>query len=305
MTLTQMQYFAAVCQTLNITRAAQELHISQPALSTAIRAVETECGVELFHHRANSLSITDEGLVLLEEITPLLKSYDRVQRVISGHRLDRQFVRLSFSTIAGGRVCPLLCSRFHELYPNVSVFSVENSTEKHYQELELGHVDLILTSRLSTISDEVWNERYGHVEIINDSPLMFCVNVCHPLACKQEVTYAEIVREPLIILDDTFSVGRRTMRQIAEAGYQPQNTVQFTSQLYTVERFIEANAACGFLPLSAVENNSEIVPLRYPFTQVHVLYLTWLKTKPQFSTVQNFIHMTKQLSEAELCRERI
>lgn len=298
MTLTQMQYFSAVCRTLNVTHAAKELHLSQPTLSAAIRAMETECGVELFHHRANSLALTDEGLVLLEEITPLLKSYDRIQHVIDEHMLDRKFVRLSFSTIAGGQACPRLCSRYHALYPDVQVLSVEASTEKHYQELELGHVDLILTSRMGTISDEVWNDRYAHIKIENDSPLMFCVSIQHPLACKTSVTYEEIVREPLIVLDDTFSVSKRILRSMAEAGYQPQNTVQCTSQLYTVERFIEENAACGFLPQNVAENNPNLVPLSYPEQRMKPLYLTWLKDKPQFSSVKNFIRMAKKMYPA-------
>lgn len=298
MTITQMQYFAAVCRTLNVTHAAQELHLTQPTLSAAIRSMEAECGVELFHHRANSLSLTDEGLVLLEEITPLLKSYDRIQHVIDGRMLDRKYIRLSFSTIAGGQVCPVLCSRYHELYPDVQILSAEASTDKHYQELELGHVDLILTSRMRSITDEVWNERYDHIEIANNAPMMFCVSIHHPLAAKNEVTFAEIAQEPLIMLDDTFSVGKRILRTMAQAGYQPQNTVQCTSQLYTVERFIEANAACGFLPETAALSNPSIVPLSYPQQQIRALYLTWLKDKPQFSAVKNFIRMARRMYPA-------
>lgn len=295
MTLVQMQYFATVCRTLNVTHAAQELHLTQPTLSAAIHSLETECGVELFHHRANSLSITDEGLVLLEEITPLLKSYNRIQNVVKSRMLDRKYVRLSFSTIAGGQICPQLCGQYHKLYPDVQVLSVETSTEKHYQELELGHVDLILTSRRNGITDEVWNKRYEHIEIENNSPLMFCVSIHHPLAQKTFVSYEEIVQEPLIVLDDTFSVSKRILRTMAEAGYQPQNTVQCTSQIYTVERFIEANAACGFLPENAALSNPSIIPLQYPQQQVRSVYLTWMKNKAQFSAVRNFIQMTRRL----------
>lgn len=298
MTLTQMQYFAAVCRTLNVTHAAQELHLTQPTLSAAIRSMEAECGVELFHHRANSLSLTDEGLVLLEEITPLLKSYNRIQHVIDKHMLDRKYIRLSFSTIAGSQVCPVLCSRYRELYPDVQILSVEARTDKHYQELELGHVDLILTGRLNSITDNVWNERYDHIKIANNTPMMFCVSIHHPLAKKEEVTFAEIVQEPLIMLDDPFSVGKWILRAITEAGYRPQNTVQCTSQLYTVERFIEANAACGFLPENAALSNPSIVPLSYPQQQIKELYLTWMKGTPQFSAVRNFIRMARKMYPA-------
>lgn len=299
MTLTQMRYFSTVCRTMNVTRAAQELHLSQPTLSAAIRTMENECGVELFHHRANSLSLTDEGMALLEEITPLLKSYDRVQNVIVGHHLDRKFVRLSFSTIAGGHVCPQLCSKYHEKYPDVQIFSTETSTRKHYEELELGHVDLILTSRLSDMSDDVWEERYGHLKIAANSPMMFCVHAEHPLAKKLEASWAEIAKEPLIVLDNTFSVCGRILKTMTNEGFPPENTVQCTSQLYTVERFVEAGAACGFLPFDVAQENPHIRSLRYPSSEPPTLYLTWIKNKPQFSAVKNFIRVAKKLYPPE------
>ena len=68
MTLIQMLYFYTVCEYMSFTKAAEKLRISQPALSSAIRQAEEKCGVELFKHRANSISITDEGIVLRQPI---------------------------------------------------------------------------------------------------------------------------------------------------------------------------------------------------------------------------------------------
>ena len=68
MTLIQMLYFYTVCEYMSFTKAAEKLRISQPALSSAIRQVEEKCGVELFKHRANSISITDERIVLRQPI---------------------------------------------------------------------------------------------------------------------------------------------------------------------------------------------------------------------------------------------
>ena len=70
MTIVQMQYFQAVCRYENFTRAAEELHISQPAMSAAMKDLEKECGVPLFVRDKNSLRVTDEGKILLEEAEP-------------------------------------------------------------------------------------------------------------------------------------------------------------------------------------------------------------------------------------------
>ena len=60
MTITQMRYFKTVCQYMSLTKASKVLHVSQPALSMAIKEIENNYGVALFHHNANSLSITQE-----------------------------------------------------------------------------------------------------------------------------------------------------------------------------------------------------------------------------------------------------
>lgn len=295
MTLAQMRYYSAVCQTMNITKAAQMLHISQPTLSAAIHAIEAECGVELFHHKANSLSITDEGLVLLDEITPILKSNEHLDKLISQQMLDRNYVRLSFSTITGADVCPQLCRTYRERYPDTQVIITEGNTEKHYEDLESGNVDMILTSRSRKISEEDWQKHYSHIKIQHRSQLMFCVGRNSPLAEKDFVTWEDIAQQPLILLDDPFSVGKNIEQDILNQGLSLRYAVQHTAQLFTVERFIEANAACGFLPRSAALVNPDIVAIETPYRRGDTVYLTWLRNKMQFSAVKRFIRVAREL----------
>lgn len=295
MTLAQMRYYSAVCQTMNITKAAQLLHISQPTLSAAIHAIEAECGVELFHHKANSLSITDEGLVLLDEIAPILKSNEHLDKLISQQMLDRNFVRLSFSTITGADVCPQLCRTYRERYPDTQVILTEASTEKHYEDLESGNVDMILTSRSRKVSEADWDEHYNHIKIPHKSKLMFCVGRNSPLAEKDFVTWEDIAQQPLILLDAPFSVGKHIEQEMLDQGLSLRYAVQHTAQLFTVERFVEANAACGFLPKGAALANPNIVSIETPFHRSEFVYLTWLRNKMQFSAVKRFIRVAREM----------
>ena len=89
MTLIQMKYYMTVCQYMSLTKASRELHVSQPALSMAIKKLEDKCGVSLFHHAANSLAITDHGIVLLEEITTIVNQYRNLEQLLSGNLLNR------------------------------------------------------------------------------------------------------------------------------------------------------------------------------------------------------------------------
>ena len=86
MTLVQLHYFRAVCAHKNITRAARELHISQPSLSKAIRDLEGELGLSLFYRLHTGLVLTEEGAQLLEAAEALLREEDAF---LTGFLLER------------------------------------------------------------------------------------------------------------------------------------------------------------------------------------------------------------------------
>src|SRR5918999_4914766 len=73
-----VRYFVAVAEERNIPRAAERLHMSQPALSAAVRQLEQQLGVDLLDRSGRVLAVTPAGMVLLEEGRALLASADRV-----------------------------------------------------------------------------------------------------------------------------------------------------------------------------------------------------------------------------------
>ena len=72
MTLVQMRYFYEVCQWQNITKAAEQLHVSQPTVTVAMQAIETETGLNLFHREGRKITVTSVGAKLLSKISFIL-----------------------------------------------------------------------------------------------------------------------------------------------------------------------------------------------------------------------------------------
>lgn len=157
MTLIQLQYFQSVCKYENFTRAAEEWHISQPAMSAAIKDLEKECGVALFRRDKNALSITDEGKVLLDEAGLILAQYDHLHRVVEKLSLARNYVRIGLSTLSGNLVYPEILQAFHRKYPNIQVISVEESTNRQFEMLEGGFLDAVITIRSFTDEEQQKN----------------------------------------------------------------------------------------------------------------------------------------------------
>ena len=104
MTLLQLQYYATVCKYKSFTKAAEELRISQPGISSAMKELEKECKVALFERRNNSLIITDEGVMFLEEAKKMLKQYEHLEKIVQNLSQGRGYVRI-------GLACLLYTSR--------------------------------------------------------------------------------------------------------------------------------------------------------------------------------------------------
>ena len=82
MKLYQIRYFSAVCRCGYVTKAAEELHVSQPSVSNAVRDLEDEFGVNLFHRINNRLTPTKEGVIFLDRVSKILDLADETASYI-------------------------------------------------------------------------------------------------------------------------------------------------------------------------------------------------------------------------------
>ncbi|MBQ6256136.1 MAG: LysR family transcriptional regulator, partial [Clostridia bacterium] len=289
-----------VCQYMNLTKAAEKLHISQPALSAVIKQIENECGVALFRHRANSIAITDEGIVLQQEIEPIIKQYQRLEALLTEHKLDRNYIRIGLSTFRGNSVMPDLAARFRQKYPDIQLLITEGGTRYHYENLDLNKLDLIITDRKPGFSAEDWEHSplYGHVKL-KQQQMVFAVSVDNPLARQNEVGWDQVVKESLILLDNTYNQTRNIAQHMVQDGYQIPGNAYYTSQIYTVICFVEKNAAAGFLPIDVAKDNPKMKGLLFPASVTHSIYLVWRKDRHLYHAAKMFVDTAKELYAAQ------
>jgi DNA-binding transcriptional LysR family regulator len=142
--LRRLRYFVAVAEHLHFRRAAEELHIAQPALSRQVRALERDLGVQLFDRDQRSTALTAAGRQLLEDAGPLLATADatrrRVQRAARGtHRLVVGF-RAGITVTAATRA-------FAALRPEVTVDVLRLEWDDQEELLRSGRVDVAFLRR--------------------------------------------------------------------------------------------------------------------------------------------------------------
>lgn len=147
-----LRTFLAVRRHRNYTRAAEEVFLTQPAVSRQVRQLEEELGVRLFEQIGKSLHLTDAGETLAVEAEKLLGAMERTAEAVRSHcSAERGSVRIGASTTPGFYLLPDLLGRFHRRFPKVTLhYTVENSLRIEQMllrnELDLGFVGARLSS---------------------------------------------------------------------------------------------------------------------------------------------------------------
>src|SRR6266702_5032223 len=122
MDLRQLRYFLAVAENLHFRKAAEIVHLSQPALTLQVRALEEELGVLLFQRNRHKTTLTAAGEILREEARSLLAAADRAaERTKRAARGQVGLLRVGFISTAASRVLPSIISVYREEHPEVEL----------------------------------------------------------------------------------------------------------------------------------------------------------------------------------------
>ncbi len=292
--LNQLRYFETICRSGSFSKAAEILDISQPAISSAMRELEAECGTKLFTRNKSAAELTDEGHVFLGIVEPLLQQYRDLNDVVHSFALSRNFVRIGFTTVLGSQVASDLLTRFHRSCPDIQVFTEEGSYRTLWSKLTSGALDLVIASIPDAVLGDVPNT---HALPLMSGGLKFCVSTQHPFAWRKSITWEEIAQVPLILPNERFSHAKRILEKIASRGLQP-IILHRTDQIYTIERFIENNAAGGFLPRSAAIRNRYITALDIEDNvPQNAINLFWISRSYLYHSVEKFIECAREYSK--------
>lgn len=200
----QLEYIAAVTRSGSLRRAAEELHLSQPALSETVRNLERELGVDLLERKRSGAKISDEGRELLPHILSVLEAVDRLRGAAGEqHRVSRM-VRLG--TVNSATV-PLLIPTVREFRSSHPVTQVEvvgaQQADIHRGLLE-GGFDLGLVNYLR---DDDMPQGIESTELLRGRPVV-CVRPDSPLAALDAVDTDSLLAEPLVVMRSGYVMHR-------------------------------------------------------------------------------------------------
>ncbi|SFE11512.1 DNA-binding transcriptional regulator, LysR family [Lentibacillus persicus] len=290
MDIRQLACFAEVARELNVTRAAQTLHISQPSLSKTIKNLEAEVGAALFDRGAYQLELTDAGEAFLNNAKKVLDSFDNLTSELEDViDLKKGEIKIGIPPIIGAAFFAALISRYKEAYPSIDLLLTEVGSNTIREGISEGDLDIGLICNLPAKRDNLET-----ISLLKD-PLMLMVHKDNPLSEKDEIDFSRLENEPLILYRHDFSLHDRIMEACAYYGFDPKVVCESSQKDFMIE-MTGAKLGSTLLPSRICKQieNDKLVAI--PFTQPVVnleLTMIWNKEKYMPYAVEEFINMAE------------
>ncbi|APO69295.1 LysR family transcriptional regulator protein [Rhizobium gallicum] len=241
-TLRQIQYFVAVAEQGSVTRAAQNLSISQSSVTEALKELETDLSVELFERHPRGLTITHNGHQFLRHARKILASvsdarasFSSLQSALSGT------LNIGVTSLVAGYVLSDLLARYRRACPGVEVSAIEDNGGYLEHLLVGGELDVAVMV-ISNLRDRMALQ----AEILETSPYRLWLPMGHPLVSADIISVADIAREPLIMLT-VDEIEENTGKLLSALGARPHVAFR-TRSVEAVRSLVATGAGVALLP---------------------------------------------------------
>jgi DNA-binding transcriptional LysR family regulator len=270
--LWQLRYFIAVAERLHFGRAAEALHISQPPLSRAIRALEERVGVALFARSRRRVELTAEGSRLLEEARRVIGQLDGTVRELRAMAAGEQGrLRIGFVSLADYGVLPGLLKGFKLARPGVALALREMLSPEQAAALAARELDFGLL--LPPVAGEA---RLEHL-VVQRERFVAALPSRHPLAhAEGKLAMQELAAEPFVMVPREIAPGLYDIvRGLAERAGIALNIAQEAIQMQTVVSLVSSGLGVAVVPASVANLGRRGVTYR-PLADRHPRLDLWL-----------------------------
>lgn len=244
MELRQLRQVLVLAETLNFRRAAERLHMAQPPLSTSIRKLEEELGVQLFERLSTGLKLTPAGEVVLRSARQTMFYAEETRRAArEGESGEQGLLRIGFVGSATYSLMPQIIRAFRRQYPRVDMVIEESTTVGLLRRLEDHTLDVAL------VRFPVLVPTRAELTLLLPDTMVLAVSADSPLADRASVAVAELGAEPFIIYSRQLvpTMHALTMQVFNEAGIQPL-IAQEAVQVQTILGLVESGLGVAFVP---------------------------------------------------------
>ncbi|MGO8754014.1 MAG: LysR family transcriptional regulator [Gallionellaceae bacterium] len=244
-TLRQLQVFEKVASHLNYSRAAEELYLSQPAVSMQIKQLETNIGLPLFEHMGKKIFLTEAGRELFHYARSIAQQIAEIEAVFDKIKgLEQGKLTLSVVNTAN-YFTPQLLAKFCQRYPNINVILQVANRDAVLKQLADNSTDLAIMGQPPDGLDL-------SAESFLDNPLVVIAAPDHPLTKLKRVKFARLAEETFLSREQGSGTRSAMERVFAQHNIQPRISMEMETN-EAIKQAVQAGMGLGILSLHSIE----------------------------------------------------
>ncbi len=194
MRLNQFAFFAAIAKHGNLTRASEELHVSQPSISQQLRVLERDYGAKLYRRNGKGIELTEAGRLFLTRIAPVLEQVADIKKLFTlpGARAETSRLGIAGTFNPSTLLLPGLATRFKKKHPEIAIELRTGTPHQLEQLLVKSQAKIGVSTHAPRHPALAWERFRREKQVLFVAP-------AHPLARKSKVTLSEVQAFPLVI----------------------------------------------------------------------------------------------------------
>lgn len=246
MNLRALQYFVKLADLRHFSNAADACFVSQPTLSTQIRKLEDELGVQLVERAPKNIMLTPVGAEVAERARLVLRDIEQIRAAARsvGDPANGKLRLGLFPTLAP-YLLPHVVPFIRKSYPELSLHLAEEKTEDILRMLHQGELDAALLALPI-------NEEGLEMEVLFKEPFVLAIPNDHPLRDKKEISLTDLNGNELLLLDEGHCLREHALDVCALAGANERVDFHATS-METLRQMVAANVGITLMPMLSVK----------------------------------------------------
>ncbi|MES9946336.1 MAG: LysR family transcriptional regulator [Candidatus Thiodiazotropha sp.] len=244
-TLRQMRVFTTVARHLNYTRAAQELHLSQPAVSMQVKQLEESVGLPLFEQTGKRIQLTEAGREVHDYGRTIFKTFEEMEEVLSSLKgLDTGHLDISVASTVN-YFAPRLLAAFSRKFPGIDLRLDVSNRKRLMELLQTNETDIVLMGRPPKDIDLEY-------EPFMDNPLVVIAPPGHPLQTEKKIPIERLEQEVFIMREAGSGTRLAMERYFAEQGINIRTGMQMTRN-EAIKQAVRAGMGLGVVSAHTIE----------------------------------------------------
>ena len=295
--LNQLRAFYQVAKCQNVSLAARQLFVSQPAVTAQVKLFEESCGLKLFKKKGHSLVLTDEGRTLFSHAKKVFEYEKRIEDALEQMKeLKKGSLKLGSARTYARYFIPFLLTGFRDAYPHIKIHLDEGSSREMINSLIELRNEVVIVAK---------TDDHANIAFIPFSreELVLILPPNHHLADENSIFFEQFSREP-IIMKDKGSGTRKLVDELYSNNNVIPNILMETGDAEIIKLLVQHGEGVSFLVKEAVavelqEKKLVTVPLKKNsiFLDVTIAYL---KNQPLSPPAQAFLDSLKKLGTKKM-----